>query len=67
MTKIIHVTFTTPGEARIGKRVYRWDFHPYCGPTFVRADGEPLKRQPGEHHPVWKEFGEWLDAREKRR
>ena len=62
MNAIIHVTFLATGEARIGNRLYRWDFDDYCGPTFVRADGEPLKRQPGPRHKVWKAFGEWLDA-----
>lgn len=63
MNAIIHVTFLATGEARIGNRLYRWDFDDYCGPTFVRADGEPLKRQPGPRHKVWKAFGEWLDVK----
>jgi hypothetical protein len=51
------------GSAVIGGRTYRWDFHHYCGPTFLRKDGEMLKHQPGEHHPVWQHFNEWLQKR----
>lgn len=47
------------GSARIGSRVYHWEMHWYCGPTFLRKDGEPLANQPGEHHPVWKPFYKW--------
>ena len=27
------------GEAKVGGRTYRWDFHHYMGPLFVRKDG----------------------------
>ena len=47
------------GYAVVNGRQYRWDFHEYCGPLFLRKDGEPLKRQPGEHHPVWDVFNKW--------
>lgn len=48
------------GSAVVNGIEYRWYFHEYCGPTFLRKDGEPLVRQPGEKHPVWDAFGEWL-------
>ena len=51
------------GETVIGGRTYRWDYHSYCGPTFLRKDGEPMVRQPGPAHPVWDAFQEWLDRR----
>jgi len=51
------------GCAEVNGRTYRWEFHDYLGPTFLCADWEtPLKRQPGEHHPIWEKFGEWLTA-----
>lgn len=49
------------GSAVVNGRTYRWEFHEYCGPTFLRKDGEPWKRIcPGENHPVWDEFEKWL-------
>lgn len=48
------------GSAVVNGRTYRWDHHEYCGPLFLRKDGEPLKRQPREHHPVWPHFNRWL-------
>lgn len=55
------------GSAVVNGRTYRWEFHEYCGPCFMRKDGMPLKNQPGEHHPVWKEFGEWFDRYQEKR
>ena len=54
------------GEAVVNGRTWRWDFHEYCGPTFLRANGDLLTRQPGEHHPVWKAFEAWLVARNEK-
>ena len=54
------------GECTIAGKVWRWDFHWFCGPTFLRKDGEPLKNQPGERHPVWDKFAEWLKTQPKR-
>jgi hypothetical protein len=58
------------GEATVNGRVWRWDFHNYLGPTFIKKDGSMLKNQPGENHPVWNAFADWLtkhdDAREKK-
>lgn len=48
------------GECIIAGKVWRWDFHHYLGPTFLRKDGAPLTHQPGERHPVWDKFAEWL-------
>ena len=55
------------GSAVVNGRKYRWEFHEYCGPCFLRKDGEPLARQPGEHHPVWPEFSKWLKIYQKKR
>lgn len=50
------------GSAVVDGREYRWEFHHYCGPTFLRKDGQPLKNQPGEKHPVWDVFHDWLEV-----
>lgn len=48
------------GECVVAGKKWRWEYHWFGGPTFVRADGEPLARQPGERHPVWDRFADWL-------
>lgn len=48
------------GSAMVNGRLIRWEHHEWMGPLFLRADGNPLKRQPGENHPVWPRFEEWL-------
>lgn len=48
------------GEATIKGRVWKWEFHKYLGPTFLRKDGEPRVQQPGPKHPVWNAFYRWL-------
>lgn len=53
MTVLPEFTLTMDGKA------YRFDWHNYLGPTFLRKDGEPLARYPSERHPMWKAFGAW--------
>ncbi len=48
------------GSAVVKGRKYRWEFHEYCGPFFLRADGNSMKIQPRENHPVWPHFDKWL-------
>ena len=57
----------TFGEGRdTGGRLWKWEFNPWFGPLFLRADGEPLKRQPiAENHPAWAPFEAWQKRHEK--
>ena len=49
------------GSTVIAGKTWRWEFHDYLGPTFLKADWEtPLVNQPSEKHPVWDRFDEWL-------
>lgn len=50
------------GSAVVNGKEWRWEFHKFCGPTFLCKNGEPLKNQPGEKHPVWEAFNDWLEA-----
>lgn len=54
------------GEAVINGIKWRWDWHNYCGPTFVNKDGSDRKRMPGENHPVWKAIQKWERKRAKK-
>lgn len=47
------------GSAVVNGITWRWEFHEYCGPFFMRKDGSERKRVPSEHHPVWAAFGAW--------
>jgi hypothetical protein len=40
-------------------RVVHFEWHRYCGPNFVRKDGEPWARFPSERHPLWWPFTLW--------
>lgn len=40
-------------------RVVHFEWHRYCGPNFVRKDGEPWARFPSERHPLWPAFEAW--------
>jgi hypothetical protein len=48
------------GSAIVNGKEWRWDFHEYMGPTFLRKSGDPLTKQPGEKNPVWQAFADWL-------
>lgn len=47
------------GEAVVNGKTVRWEFSDMFGPTFVNADGEPLKNQPGVRSAAWKAFERW--------
>jgi len=58
-----HASFN--GSAVVAGRKWRWEFLPRFGPLYLRADGEPMKRQPGEKHPVWDSFQKWFTKWDK--
>ena len=48
------------GEGRDQRgKLWRWEFTEWMGPTFLRKDGEFMKRQPGEKSPAWSVFEKW--------
>ncbi len=53
------------GEAVVNGRKWRWEFHDFCGPSFLKKNGDPRDCQPGEKHPVWKAFNKWFKKYEK--
>lgn len=46
------------GQARVGGRLWRWEFHRYLGPTFLRKDGEARVNQ-DPPKAVWRAFERW--------
>ena len=56
-----HAVFN--GSGMVNGKPWQWEFSPYFGPTFLKKDGEPRKIQPGEGHPVWTVFNEWLTSK----
>lgn len=55
------------GQGRHKGKLYRWSFHDYLGPLFLRKDGEPLVRQPSATSGAWVAFGRWHKARCKQK
>ena len=47
------------GSAVVNGRVWRWEFHEWCGPSFLRKDGEPRKCQCPTVKAVWDAFEKW--------
>lgn len=56
-----HITLASPFYKLKDHRgvVHLMEFHTRFGPIFLRKDGEPLAKQPGERNPVWKAFNLW--------
>lgn len=44
-------------------RRWTFEFHPYCGPTVLRKDGEPKSVQPSVGSPFWAAFDDWHQKR----
>lgn len=61
--KCSHYMREAEGVDKNGK-TWRWEFHNYCGPVFLRKDGQPLKRHPGEHSPAWDVFNKWWETKD---
>lgn len=49
------------GSAVVNGKLWRWEFHRYCGPTFLKKNGGPRRYIPNENHPVWEAFDKWLN------
>jgi hypothetical protein len=52
------------GVAVVNGRIWRWEFHEYGGPLFLRADGEPRKNQCPTLKAVWEAFDRWHEQYE---
>lgn len=55
------------GQAVVNGRTWRWEYSRRTGPVFLRADGEPRVRWPGQKHSVWVAFNKWLKKEEGKR
>jgi len=48
------------GEAEVDGKIWKWEFHDYLGPTFLKKDGEPRECQFPKNKKVWDAFEKWL-------
>jgi hypothetical protein len=53
---------TIVGLDRLGRTV-RFEFSEQFGPLFLRANGEPLQKQPHPRSAAWAVFEEWHQAK----
>lgn len=62
---LVHGPDACDQEITVNGRIWRFDFDRYCGPLWLRKDGQARKCQcPGK--PVWKEWGKWFERWSKR-
>ena len=52
------------GSAIVNGHEWRWEFHRYLGPLFLRKDGEPRACQCPTIPAVWDAFNNWLAEHE---
>lgn len=45
---------------RNGKAWY-FEHHHFMGPSILKKNGDPARRQPGEKSPFWEAFQYWFD------
>ena len=51
------------GRSKINTKLWRWEFRPHYGFSFVDKDKEPIGVSPHNRHPVWKRFEAWQKRR----
>lgn len=52
------------GQALVNGRLWRWSFHEWAGPLFLKKDGSERKCQ-NPNKKVWNAFQKWVKARER--
>lgn len=57
---LVHGPDTTNQSITVNGRVWRFDFHEYCGPLWLRKDGNPRKCQ-NPNKKVWTAFQRWFN------
>lgn len=63
----VHIAFPDAINQRISVngREWRFNFHRYLGPDWLKKDGEPRKCQCPSNKAVWAEFDKWLSEWQK--
>jgi hypothetical protein len=63
---VVHVSWLEEYEV-IDKNGKTWKFqmHPYCGPSVLRKDGRDRKHNPGPKSPFWDAFNIWYKSYKK--
>lgn len=56
---IIHISWAGPEVNFNADKQYRVEDHPYCGPIFLNAKGDPLDNQPKESARIWHHVNAW--------
>ena len=55
------------GSAIVNGRVWRWEFHDYLGPTFLKKNGDPRECQCPIVKAVWDAFDKWLKRYDRKK
>lgn len=59
---LLHITFRELFELKdAAGKVWRFEWHDYCGVDVVSRSGRLLSRQPGKRSTFWPAFQQWLD------
>lgn len=53
-------------QVDVDGKTWRWEFHDYLGPTFLKKNGEPRKCQFPTNKKVWAAFNKWLKEYESK-
>jgi len=62
---IIHISYVDEFSITDANgRHWRFSWHPYCGPSVLRKDGQDWKRNPGQLSPFWPALEAWLKTEE---
>lgn len=54
------LTFPDVYKIRAGETIYFFEYHHFCGPTLLEADGWTPAPPPPEDHPFWPLLTAWI-------
>ncbi len=63
--KPCYVMMSEEYKIRAGGKEFRFDMHPYCGPTMIGKRGNPLSTMPPQNSPFWDALYWWTKQGKK--
>ena len=65
--EIINISVSEVGSITVNGRIWKFSFHRYCGPIWMKADGYTPRKCQNPKKEVWDEFERWLKKKRRKK